>query len=189
MNEIAPWKERKKARAGQRAHKRRTTLKRKVIAHYGGKCEWCYTTDVAVLCIDHIENDGADHRRELGFNGASTYAWLKKNRYPQGFQVLCANCNFIKEMEHRKEALGIKHFESEADKKVALEKYTNGQNCCQGCGEKNIEVLTFIPSDEIKATLDENAKKKIIDWIKANNYPEGFQVLCMNCNLKRYTIE
>lgn len=189
MGDIAPWKERKKVRAGVRSHKRRTNLKHRVIAQYGGRCEWCHTTDVAVLCIDHIENDGADHRRELGFNGASTYTWLKKNNYPAGFQVLCANCNFIKEMEHRKETLGITHFESEDSKKVALHKYTDGKMCCGSCGEQNIEVLTFIPSESLKDSIDENGKKKILTWIKANNYPEGFQVLCMNCNLKRYTIE
>lgn len=34
---------------------------------------------------------GSKHRKEIGV--ASTYSWLKKNKYPEGFRVLCWNCN------------------------------------------------------------------------------------------------
>ncbi len=40
-----------------------------------------------------IENNGAEHRKEIG---TSLYKWLKKNGFPPGFQVLCANCNWGK---------------------------------------------------------------------------------------------
>jgi hypothetical protein len=51
--------------------------------------------------IDHIDGNGAEHRREMaaernspwGQAGHATYRWLRKNNYPEGFQVLCANCN------------------------------------------------------------------------------------------------
>jgi hypothetical protein len=51
------------------------------------------------LTIDHIANNGSQHRRELsgdGYRDASgykTYRWLENNGFPKGFQVLCANCN------------------------------------------------------------------------------------------------
>jgi hypothetical protein len=51
------------------------------------------------LTIDHIENNGAEHRRQQrnGQNkGHDIYAWLRKNNYPEGFQVLCYNCNCAK---------------------------------------------------------------------------------------------
>lgn len=52
------------------------------------------------LSLDHVNNDGANHRRSLGYingngKGASSkiWKWLRDNSYPSGFQVLCMNCN------------------------------------------------------------------------------------------------
>lgn len=60
-------------------------------------CACCNETEVAFLCIDHINNDGATHRRKLNlYGGTRTYQWLRLNGYPPGFQVLCFNCNFAK---------------------------------------------------------------------------------------------
>ena len=63
---------------------------------YGGfECLWCGEIDKNVLELDHIKNDGAQHRKEIG--SGSTYKWLKKHNYPAGIlQVLCANCNLAK---------------------------------------------------------------------------------------------
>ncbi len=76
-------------------------LRREVFMAYGGfRCRCCGETEEKFLSIDHINNDGAEHRRELGYNsgngkGASskTLKWLKDNGFPSGFQVLCMNCN------------------------------------------------------------------------------------------------
>lgn len=74
-------------------------LKAEVIAAYGNKCACCTLADVRFLSIDHIANDGANHRRKNKLTaGTSTYAWLRKNNYPAGFQVLCFNCNFAKQL-------------------------------------------------------------------------------------------
>lgn len=48
------------------------------------------------LAIDHVEGNGAAHRRELGGTGTVFYAWLVKNNFPKEFQILCHNCNFAK---------------------------------------------------------------------------------------------
>jgi hypothetical protein len=76
-------------------------LKREVMDHYGGRCACCGETELAFLAIDHIDGNGAEHRREIAAEkgsqwlqaGHNTYRWLRKNNYPEGFQVLCANCN------------------------------------------------------------------------------------------------
>ncbi len=69
-------------------------LKDKVFAAYGGYvCTCCGEVEKNFLQIDHIENNGAEHRKEIG---TSLYKWLKKNGFPPGFQVLCANCNWGK---------------------------------------------------------------------------------------------
>jgi hypothetical protein len=77
--------------------KAQVKLKADVMLHYGGKCACCGTDDLEVLSIDHINNDGATHRRELRARGERfSYNWLKKNGYPPGFQPLCMNCNSAK---------------------------------------------------------------------------------------------
>lgn len=62
---------------------------------YGGSiCVCCQETRIEFLTIDHIHGGGTRHRTEVNATGSSFYTWLKKNRYPPGFRVLCANCNF-----------------------------------------------------------------------------------------------
>lgn len=74
-----------------------------IMHHYGNgdlKCACCGETEIGFLTLDHINNNGAEHRR-IVMNGKSTtgprfYLWLKRNNYPPGFQVLCYNCNCSK---------------------------------------------------------------------------------------------
>ncbi|KKN98879.1 hypothetical protein LCGC14_0141200 [marine sediment metagenome] len=74
----------------------RIKLKFSVFQHYGGKCQVCKEIDMDVLAIDHINNDGAEHRKQLKLQGTTIYRWLAKNNFPSGFQVLCYNCNIKK---------------------------------------------------------------------------------------------
>jgi hypothetical protein len=68
-------------------------LKTQVIEAYGGKCECCAETERMFLTIDHINNGGNIHRKEIGGGGYTMYRWLKKNSFPKGFRLLCFNCN------------------------------------------------------------------------------------------------
>jgi len=67
---------------------------REALRAYGGFCACCGEAEVQFLQIDHVDNDGADHRRSI--KGVRLGPWLKRRGYPEGFQVLCANCNFAK---------------------------------------------------------------------------------------------
>lgn len=70
-------------------------LKERVFDHYGRECQCCgFNEDLIFLSIDHIYNDGAKHRKEIG--SLNIYKWLTQNDYPEGFQTLCHNCNFAK---------------------------------------------------------------------------------------------
>ncbi len=72
-------------------------LRVEVIRHYGGKCAFCGDANINHLSIDHMNNDGAKHRKEKGFNNSrKIYTWLRKNNYPDGFQVLCHTHNLEK---------------------------------------------------------------------------------------------
>ena len=62
---------------------------------YGGyRCNCCNETERMFLSIDHVHNDGAEERRSGKYNGGGSafYAWLCKNNFPPGYQVLCMNC-------------------------------------------------------------------------------------------------
>lgn len=65
------------------------------LSHYGGPvCKCCGEDNIFFLTLDHVNNDGAEHRRETGGKSGKNLAWwLKKHNYPSGFQVLCFNCN------------------------------------------------------------------------------------------------
>lgn len=72
-------------------------LKLEVFERYGGAhCECCGEANEVFLTVDHIGGGGAKHRREVlrGKGGEALYRWLKKNGFPEGYRVLCFNCNF-----------------------------------------------------------------------------------------------
>ena len=67
-------------------------LRRAAFDAYGGPvCACCGEDQELFLTIDHVNGDGAAHRRELGKR--VIYGWLKEHGYPEGFRVLCQNCN------------------------------------------------------------------------------------------------
>lgn len=97
-----------------RVKKRHKELRLDVLSHYSGgtprcQCPGCKCAIIEFLTIDHVDGNGAKHRKSLGQyrkngirqSGRAILYWLKQNNYPSGFQVLCMNCNFGK---------GIKRF-------------------------------------------------------------------------------
>ena len=75
-------------------------IKAEVIAAYGGKCACCGEDGLAFLTIDHKLGNGVQHRLEQFGRKAgvtrSLYLWLRRNKWPSEFQILCYNCNFGK---------------------------------------------------------------------------------------------
>ena len=63
----------------------------------------CVVSDIDLLTLDHIDNNGAKHRAENKVKGsAGLYAQLRKFGYPKGFQTLCWNHQWKKEILKRK---------------------------------------------------------------------------------------
>ena len=91
----AEWRAKNRERALEAQRKVNADRKRRVYEAYGGfKCACCGETEEAFLSIDHVNNDGAEHRRQVDRRGL--YKWLEKQGFPPGYQVLCMNCNFGK---------------------------------------------------------------------------------------------
>ena len=56
------------------------------------QCSCCGEQRMPFLTIDHINGGGGKHRKQIR-NIGSIYEWLKREKYPEGFRVLCMNCN------------------------------------------------------------------------------------------------
>lgn len=106
------WEESNKVRMSEYRKKYHKTysieIKQEVFSHYCSgdiRCVQCGFQDIRALTIDHVLNDGAEERRKFSgsrrnFGGSKLYAHLKKHNYPEGYQVLCFNCNVIKYRNH-----------------------------------------------------------------------------------------
>lgn len=68
-------------------------------------------------------------------------------------------------------------------KMEVLSHYTKGTFKCACCGENTPQFLTMdhIKNDGPIHRLE--IRTRIHNWLRANNYPKGFQVLCFNCNM------
>ena len=67
-----------------------------VLCHYGGdppKCALCGFDNPLALVIDHIDGGGLAHRRSMGV--AHISLWLRAKGFPEGFRILCHNCNAL----------------------------------------------------------------------------------------------
>ena len=155
-------------------------IKLETVSHYSPtvSCVSCGETDMRVLTIDHIHNDGAKDRVIRGL-GISFYASLKKDSYPEGYQVLCMNCNWLKRDEERNQ-----------DSLDAIRHYSSGIMSCVKCGVSNLRVLTI---DHLNAVCKSNNQilkmprsgARFALWLKRHHYPQDYQVLCMNCQLRK----
>ena len=72
-------------------------MRTKAIEVLGGKCEDCSFCDPRALQIDHVNGDGAEERRT---SDRGTVVKNIANGETEGYQLLCANCNWIKRHEN-----------------------------------------------------------------------------------------
>jgi len=86
----------------------REDLKKEVFSEYSKRhsksktpcCRCCGENfNIDFLAVDHI--DGRTHlaKDEKHLKANPLNVWLKKNNFPDGFQILCHNCNFAKGMK------------------------------------------------------------------------------------------
>ena len=169
--------------------KQKARLQRKlsIQQHYGGKCKRCGETNPDLLCLDHIDNNGTEHRRQIG-GSSKMYAFVIKNNFPKNFRLLCWKCNRLEYLEYKQLSMSPdekkksnKYFEF---KRQIFQRY--GGDKCKVCGEVDVRalVLDHIDGNGNKHRKDNNIKgfDDMFKWVCKNNYPPLFQVLCWNCN-------
>jgi len=171
-------------------------LRNEVFDAYGGKCACCGETRKEYLTIDHVNGGGNKHRREMGFSTSTElYRWLRQNNYPDGFQVLCFNCNM------GKGACSVcpqsKEFQMLFEEKLKESRYARYNwnlrlniiegygGRCELCGEDNPHFLTI---DHINGGGSKDIKMlgswyKLYKKLQDENYPgDNYRLLCSNCN-------
>lgn len=83
-------------------------LKLAVLTRYGGgkcACSRCGESRLACLSIDHINGKHTavyEDKTPAGKirHGRDLYCWLKAKDYPDGYQTLCMNCQWVKRYEN-----------------------------------------------------------------------------------------
>lgn len=169
-------------------------------------CRTCGFTDVRALSIDHVEGSGTRHTQSLG-GGQKIYHWLIKNGFPRGFQVLCMNCQFIRKASEQQwglrsgrqgqpednrlndahNALRIRKRGRDAalrarKRLVCLVRYSQDPPTCIACGYRDLRALSL---DHLRgggrADRGQLGGTRFYDRLKREGFPDGFQVLCMNC--------
>lgn len=160
-------------------------LRDEVFSVYGNSCAVCGESHPAFLAIDHIDNNGADHRRETG-NGHRFYQWLRNNGFPDGYQVLCHNHNWLKHLDQKsgeKTSMQIWHANL---RKETFDAY-GGRCAC--CGEDQLEVLTIdhVNNDGAEHRKITGAGSRFYAWLRKEGFPQDgrFQILCFNCNIAK----
>lgn len=93
-------KTRREGRERERIRRERT--KSDLLNAAGGKCAVCGFSDTRALHIDHVQNDGATEEKRFRLNSVKYQRYVMGALHLGKYQILCANCNHIKEWEKRR---------------------------------------------------------------------------------------
>ena len=88
------WYQQNKQKQCEKVKERMRKIRLEVLIHYSEnppKCKCCGETYLEFLTIDHINGNGSEHRRNM--KNSNIYVELRSKKFPEGFRVLCWNCN------------------------------------------------------------------------------------------------
>lgn len=87
----------RRAAGRDRAARTAAAERARVLDALGNRCACCSLNEPRLLATDHINGDGAEHRRLIGNSSTRVRrAVLESGPDPTRFQLLCHNCNFAK---------------------------------------------------------------------------------------------
>jgi hypothetical protein len=168
----------------------KTRLRKEIIDKYGGKCNICNENRIEFLCIDHIDGNGNKQRKELG-GTQKVWNWIKKNNYPNGYRILCHNCNQSESISKRKKDsdknITIKRRSIYNRNKyrryrdIVLNHYCKKCVCCNEVNENKLSI-DHIHGNGKRHIKSIGSPHKLCKWIIENNFPNSFRILCHNCN-------
>jgi hypothetical protein len=132
------------------ARKRKDAYKEEVFAALGNQCCRCGVGDMRVLTVDHVDGDGAAHRRMRGPSrdkpraGAGITLWkLYREAVRIGhprLQVLCFNCHALKDL----------HGVSDWTPRMASRSAVTIAAPCRWIGQKKSCLNSPLPADGLR---------------------------------------
>jgi hypothetical protein len=96
-NQLA--RQRAKLRTPEYRKERRDRKRLEIVDHLGGKCVRCGFSDIRALQIDHVNGGGVKARKQPNYNWWRFWVEVRKDTSGK-YQLLCANCNWIKREEN-----------------------------------------------------------------------------------------
>lgn len=160
-------------------------LREETFLHYGSRCATCGEPLVEFLCIDHINDDGAEHRKAVGDCTARVLKDLKRRDWPEGvIQYLCYNCNAKKEVLRQKRT---KATPTRLIHDAIIDKYGGKCSCC-GCNDKDIlqiHPLGGKSRDILRKLGDGNpgtGRTRLLTKLYRESISSDYRILCPNCN-------
>ena len=154
-----------------------------VFNHYGDKCVHCGESIREFLTIDHIIPAHADEKR------VGLARRIVKAGFPEGFQILCWNCNFKKSLVDRqiilqanKEAVRFRVKRNE----VRLKVIAGYGGKCACCAIDDIKILTLdhtICNGNVERRMF--SMNAIYRRVLRDGFPQDYEILCLNCNCGR----
>jgi hypothetical protein len=156
--------------------KRQAKLKKEALTYYSEshipRCNSCGNSNLNVLALDHINNNGAKER-----------------------SLSCYNCNWKKHLKNLRSKPSTnpkreyQYHHNLNLKKQCISHYSQNTCKCSKCGENDLEVLCLdhINNDGSIHRKQENISggKAMYKWAIKNDFPPLFQVLCLNCNIEK----
>jgi hypothetical protein len=169
-------------------------IKEKIIAFYiysngNMQCLLCGNSEFICLGLDHI-GGGTQHRKLIAKANYNIYNLLRQQNFPDGYRLLCQNCNFTTYLD----GLIIRHkimAKCRAKLKFeTLKEYADPLKC-NICSVTDIRILTL---DHINGDGRKELRRLGIKggagyyrYLRDNKYPdkENLQVLCFNHNCSK----
>jgi len=193
------YERKNKSKVLRQKREKHQEIRERVMIHYSRgtpKCNECGYTGMPFLAIHHIYG-----RKQMRTDwGPGKLLRHLDKQHPPGYQILCHNCNLIKDLvrkkkHHKQTPMAKKRRRQRADtKKFVLDGYSKSSAECACCGNSNMDVLGLdhiVPirrrntggrdedvSDDLRSALKSEYKK-------TGKWKDGFQVLCENCNLAK----
>lgn len=167
-------------------HERTKNLRFETIYWYSNGemcCAKCGENHIEFLAIDHLNNNGTKERREHKGNFMKR---LVSSGFPEGYQILCHNCNIIKDRELRASknpTAAYNTYRIRAKKKM-ISLYSNGSMNCDCCGFPDIRALTFnhINGGGTKEFKSLSNISMSLHLFRLGYKRDDINVLCYNCN-------
>lgn len=114
------------------------------------------------------------------------YSKILRDRNPGKYKAINKKSSDKRQREKPEEVRAAKRKDIWNVKVSVFSVYSGGIPKCECCGETTIEFLTIdhINGDGSKQRkeLGMNGGNRFYRWLRANNYPRGYRVLCFNCN-------